>query len=423
MPPLLTDRSLRHLVLPLLLIEWLWGIGVYFVPVTTTIPAYLAHLHASPLTIGIMATAMGAFPMLLQLYGRSVIERFHQRKRGIIILHLVMIAPYFLVALSDWCLAAAYPGVQIIVTIVLLAFSQIVIGLIIPLWLDMIAQVIPTPVRGQYFGITSAFSALGGIGGALALIGLQHWLHDYVFRGAFFAAGLCFLLSMAAFSTLPVPESAFAHAPEPSVFARARKGILACHPRQNFGRLVGSMMVQAMAIAIVPFLIGYATSSHGLRLDPSIFTNITLYQAVGACLGGVALGWWVDHAGPRWPWLAVTLVVPAVLLVYPHAGVWPVLVVCSLLIGILQTHWSVSAPALLELSPPGDKSPYVAMANLAGFFPAMLAPMLFGGVIASAGYLPAFLIATLAGGVSFLIALTIRGRHKGILPANEPHSA
>ncbi len=409
-PALLADKSLHRIVLPLLLIEWLWGIGIYFVLATTTLPAYLKALGANSLLIGVMAMTMSALPLLLQLFGRSVVDRFPHRKRGLVGMHLVMIAPYLLISASDGWLGRTHPGAQITVTIALLTFSQIVIGLIIPVWLDMIAQVIPMPMRGQYFGLTSAFSAGGGIMGAGALIGLQHWLGAGVFRGAFLGAGLCYLASMTAFYFTPIPESAFQHAPEPSVWARAQKGLRAAAPRHDFGRLVGSMMVHAMAIALVPFLVGYATSTHGLGLPEGIFTNITLYQAVGASLGGIALGWWVDHTGPRWPWVGMTLLIPAVILLYPHAGATPVLMLCSVLLGLLTTHWSVSAPALLELSPPGDKSPYVATANIAGFLPSCLGPLLLGRLIQGQGYPVAFTAAGALGLCACALALTVRGR-------------
>jgi MFS family permease len=409
-PALLTDKSLHRVVLPLLVIEFLWGIGIYFVPATTTLPAYLKALGANTLLIGAMGTTIGALPLLLQLFGRSVIDRFRHRKRGLVIMHVVMIVPYLLISASDWWLAAAHPTAQIVFTIGLLGFSQILMGLIIPVWLDMIAQVIPAPVRGQYFGFTTACSAGGGIVGAVVLIWLQTALQEHVFRGAFLGAGICYLASMAAFALMPIPEEAFTHAPEPSVWARAEKGLRACSPRGDFGRLVGSMVVHTVAMALLPFLVGYASSPQGLGLPKGIFTQVNLYQAIGASLGGAVLGWLVDHSGPRWPWVGMTLMIPVLVFLYPHAGALPVLLVCSLLVGLLTAHWSVSAPALLELSPSGDKSPYIAMANIAGFLPSLIGPLLLGHLIERQGYPAAFLVALVLGLCATGLALTVRGR-------------
>lgn len=410
MRALFAERSLRRTVLLLLVTEFLWGVGVYVVLPTTTVPAYLRTLGASPLIIGVTATAITALPMLLQIFGRAAIDRFPHRKRGLILLHLVMIAAYPLIAVLDVVLAGNRPLVMTL-AVALLALSQLLIGLVIPVWLDMLATVIPLPLRGRYFGLSSAFVSLGGILGGGVLIGLQWWLGVRVFQGAFVTGGLCMALSMAAFSLTPIGEETFEHPAGPSTLSRVRHALPSVHPRTNFGRFVTSLVILTLAGAVVPFLVGYASDPQGLRLPASIFSRITLWQACGGALGSLVFGWLVDHFGPRVPWAVMTLAVPVIVLLYPHGMLLPVLVLCSVLVGVVGANWAVSGPALLELSPAGDKSAYVALANLVALLPATVGPLLIGGVIAAAGYPSAFLLAGLAGLLAFCAALSIRGRH------------
>ncbi|MHB9131446.1 MAG: MFS transporter [Armatimonadota bacterium] len=412
MTTILADRTVRRMILLLLVTEFLWGMGCFFVPMSTTIPAYVRSLGGTPAIIGVLAVTIGALPLMLQLFGRNAIERFRHRQRGIFALHILCIIPYALIGGLDFFFARQHPVAMIWITIALLAFSQIIIGLIIPVWLDMVARVIPPEIRGRYFGIASALFAAGGILGGFGLTALQRWLGDAgIFRGAFFMAAVCYVISMTAFIFAPIPTEAFEHAPEPSVLTRARKAFAASHPSTDFGRLVISYCAQALAVAIVPFLVVYASDHQGgLGLPTGVFTQITVWQAFGGAIGGVIIGWFVDHRGPRWPWVVVTLFIPLIVLLYPYGGKWSVLAFCSLLVGVLNTHWSVVGPAMLELSPEGDKSGYVAIANMASFLPATVGPLLFAFLIKDAGYQPAFIAAAICGLAAFLPALTIRNR-------------
>ncbi len=403
------DRRFRRMVALLLTTETLWGLGSFFVLPATTIPAFLHAHHAGPPVIGMMAIAMGALMLPSQLFGRTVVDKFRCRKLGIVCIHVGGLLPYFVIAGFDRVFLLPERWV-VALTIALLALSAIILGLVIPVWIDMLAQVIPLEIRGRYFGIASGCFSLGGIAGGTALAGLQRWFPASVFPAAFLAAGCCFSLSMTAFALAPVPESAFAHPPEPPLLPRLRTMLAACHFRTDFGRLVASYSVQALAMTLVPFLVVYATDAHGLHLPAGIFARMTVWQAVGGAGGALLLGWLTDRLGPRWPWVGITLVIPLVALCYPFARVPAVLWGCSMLIGLLTTHWSASGPAMLEYSPEGDKSGYIAIANVAGFVPGLVGPLLLALLIDGAGYHAAFLAALLAGLLALVLALMIRGR-------------
>ena len=390
----------------LALTELFWGTGAYLTLVTTTVPAYLRALGASQLVIGVMATGMLALPLLPQFFGRSVLDRFPRRKRAIIGIHLLVIAPYFLLPLADGLLAANRP-LLITTVIVLLALSQTIIGLVIPVWVDMVGNVIPQPLHGRYFGLSAACAAGGGILGGVLLMQLQRVLGAGAYRIAFFGTGCFYLLAMCAFALAPIPESALAHPPGPSVWSRLRDTIRACHPRTDFGRLVGSFMAQSLASAVIPFLIVFALDPAGLRYPPSVVGQMTIWQAVGGLTLSFVLGGLVDRVGPRLPWVAVTTFIPIALVLALHGAVYPALAAAAVLIGVNGTSWSVTGPAILSLSPEGDKSGYIAIANMAGFLPAAIGPLLIAQVIATRGYAAGFTLAGAAGVVAIGLALTV----------------
>jgi MFS family permease len=353
---------------------------------------------------------MGALPLLCQLLGRQVIECFRHRKTGLILMHGPIIAPYFVIAVLEGLLKG-HPALMVTLTILLLAVSQVVMGMVIPLWLDMVSRVVPTTFRGRYFGFSTGGYALGGLLGGTALTALEKALGPHVFVAAFICAGLFFMAAMAAYAAAPVPESAFQHEPLPPLGTRLKRSLGACRLDGNFGRLVWSYAAMTFGATIIPFLVVYAMDArNGLGYPPGVFGPITVLQAMGGAVSAVFLGWMVDHHGPRWPWVAATLVVPTVMVMLVHATVWPILAASSVLSGIMLAHWSVSAPALLEFSPEGDKSSYVAIANLVGFVPATVGPLLFGSLIQGPGYLAAFAVAGVVGLLALLPALSLRRR-------------
>jgi MFS family permease len=96
------------------------------------------------------------------------------------------------------------------------------------------------------------------------------------------------------------------------------------------------------------------------------------------------------------------------------------LVLCVLLLGIFNTNWTVSAAALLEYSPAGDKSSYVALSNLINFLPAAVSPIILGMIIGTAGlgYPPAFMLCGVTGVIAVLFALLIKGRKNNSSPSS-----
>ena len=405
-----SDPVFRNRLWRLLLTEFSWGAGTFFVPPATTVPAFLMARGASPVTVGLMAMSMGALPLLFQFFGRSVLDRFRDRRLGVIAMHIPIILPYPLLAAVD-LLLPAHKGLVVALCIGLLGTSQIALGIVIPVWLDMISRLIPLEWRGRYFGFSAGAFAAGGIAGSSALYGLERIAGAYVFPAAFLIATLCFVISISVFSTVTVPASVFDHPPQAPLLRRVRMVARACGRGTDFGRLIASYSCVLAAAGVGSFIVMYAMDgTRGLGYSSSVFTRLTVFQAIGGAVGAVLLGWMVDHHGPRWPWIITTLLIPVAAILLPFGGWWPVLALCALLTGVLSTHWSVSAPALLEYSPEGDKSAYVAVANILAFVPAAIGPVMYGGLIQRVGFASAFCVAGIAGLAATMLAFTLRKR-------------
>ncbi len=406
--PVISKHNLTRRVLLLLLTEWLWGAGTYFVLPSTTVPSLLKSLGASAQLVGVMATGMVAIPLLFQLPARRILRRFGGGKRGLIGLHVGYLVVYPCISLLFLAAHRTAPHIALYGVIALLSISQAFLGIVTPLWIDMIGMVIPSRLRGRYFGVSSAFFAVGGLLGALTLGYVSMRLEPLVFPIAFGVAGVLFALSMTAFACVPIaPEAFHPDQPLPPLRDQIRHAARLCHPRKPMGKLLLSASFQMCSAAMVPFLVVYATSSTGLGMPASIFGRITVYEAIGGALLSLAAGWLMDRMGPRIPWVFVTLVMPVVALLYPHAHTVHLLFLCSFLVGMLIGHWAVFMPALLLLTPPGDRSITIALVNLVLFIPASLSPLLLGWIIDHHGYPLPFRVCLAAGLLAVLSGLGV----------------
>ncbi len=407
-----SDAAFRRRLVRLLLTEFVWGVGTFFVLPTTTVPAFLTARGATPVVVGLMAVTMGAVPLLFQFFGRGVLDRFRDRRLGVIAMHVPVILPYAAIAAAD-VLLAGHPRVMVGLCIALLGISQVAVGLVVPVWLDMISRIIPLEWRGRYFGFSSGAFALGGIAGSSALYYLERLAGVHVFTAAFAIAACFFATSISVFATVTVDADVFLHPAEFPLRVRVTAAARACGWRTDFGRLIASYSGVLLSAALVPFIVVYAMDgARGLGYPASVFARLTVLQAVGGAASAITLGWLVDHHGPRWPWVGATLVIPVVVVLLPYGGWWPILAACTLLTGVLGTHWSISAPALLEFSPDGDKSAYVAMAGIVAFVPASLGPLVYGGLIQHSGYEWAFAVAGVAGLAAAVPAMTLKRRSR-----------
>lgn len=88
----------------------------------------------------------------------------------------------------------------------------------------------------------------------------------------------------------------------------------------------------------------------------------------------------------------------------------PVLALAFLLAGVLNMPWTVTLPAMLEYSPPGDKSGYIAIANVISLLPAVFGALFIGYSINAWGYPVAFMVAGISAVASFLLGMTLCNR-------------
>jgi MFS family permease len=429
MVSIFSDKKILKTVLLMLSVEFAWGIGVYVTLTSTTLPTYFSSLNYSKI-LAITIFLVTALPLLMQFFGRSLIEKFKYKKKGLIFLHLFVIAPYLVIAYADFLFLQSNPQMLALIICVMLAFSQFSIGFIIPVWMDMIARIIPEHLRGQYFGFSSGFVAIGGVLGGAMQIYFVNTQGLAAFRYCFFSTAVFYIISMCLFSLVPIAESAFEHPKIENMLQYLKKGFSA-FTSKNFRLYIVSCFLFTVATGIIPYLVNYATDpvlvgsiKSGIGLPKEIFSQMTFIQALIGGIGAMIIGIVIDKRGPRRPWLVFILFIPVVLILFPMISnqtinisgillnISPAFLISVSLLGMMGISWAVTAPAVLEFSPDGDKSSPVALANFTLVPAAATGPMLMQWVINNYGYKPAFLLSIGIAVTAAMFALFIRERVK-----------
>jgi MFS family permease len=411
MPWLFSDRSLRRLLVLMLATEFLWGMGAFIIS-GTTVSGYLRErVGESPFIFAALSMAMGGMVLLPQIFARAVVDRFRRRKRGIILLHCVIIAVHGLMPLVDW-LCVGHPALLATAVIAVMGISAGMVGLVGPVWIDMLGRLVPIEVRGQFFGFSSGLFATGGILGGSVFGLMRTQMGPAAYPWAFVVAAALFAGSMVAYACAPVPESALSHDTDEPMRARMAAALRAVVAPGDFRRFAISVLIFGLVTPITVYLMPYAMDVGGLAQPPAVFGLIPLLQAIGGALGAFALGWLGDRHGPRTSWLVLAAAFIAMALLVPLAGTPALLWSVAFLSGPLLVAWAVFGPAVLAFSPDGDKSSYVAVLNVLTVLPTLVGPLLLALLIRHAGHNVAFVAAADIGLLALVCAWGI-GRRRG----------
>jgi MFS family permease len=386
----------------ILAFEFLWGLAMPFVQVTTVLPGYLQHLGAANVWIGLAPALYQGVLALVQPVaayalpaGPGRLGRMRRIYAGGAVAY-VLLGAAILIGLRSpaWGLAAA-----------LLAAGTFALatGLGDPTYIALAVAAVSPEGRGRFFGLRIVCLGLGGIaGGALAERSLGAAVAPTGFGLCFLAGGLLYAfstLSMAFYRDAPVRESA-----RPAGFrAFIADRMLARFRQPEFRAFAVAIAGLGLAASAFPFL--------SLLLRDRLGEGERFLGLLGAVLmaGNLAHSWLLGVVTDRWGSRA-SLAVALVAIGLGTAGCLlfrerALLLACYFLASAWMPAQFVSATDLgLRLAPEAPPAEIFAT-MMAVMAPArILGPVLAGAVIDQAGYVPALLAANLCAVIA-LVAL------------------
>lgn len=404
-----------------MLMLWLDGIaasisGSFY---TDFLVMYMLALGASAASIGVRTSINSAAALAAPLIGAWLVERTGRRKRWVLlgggglarVMLLGMAAIPFLLS-----------GNAAVSTFVALAAIQAFGGSVsIPAGNSLLGDVVPVAIRGRYLGAQMMIANLA----RMACVPLAGWLIKEVggvsgYQVAWFVAALTGFCATGFYAAIPEPESVEGRhsagatpaglAEAWRVFVADRRFVLFCATNfvWNFGvQLAGPFFTVHMVSDL-----GFGVDTIAVLAMVTTAVNVVAYRTMGNL---------VDRKGPALMTAISMILVPAMPMLW-------ILARTPLHVALVQSYgnlaWAgfrvAATPLLLFLTPPEQRSRYVAVFNTINGLATVLGPLPASWIYAQWGFTAVAAASgagRLLGGILFLWLLKSGAMEEPASPA------
>jgi MFS family permease len=333
-----------------------------------------------------LASALGLMP------GAKLSERSGQRKR-IVVLTGGLAGRLLLIGLAALPLFMGSPTV-IYAVLAFFALRAFFNQLGYPAWSGLVADLVPTSIRGRYLGARN----IGLAGAALIFTPLAGRVIDSVggikgYQVSLVIAALVGLLATAVFARIREPR---ATRPVGVFHARGPKTLDLIRDHRQFLVFTGVALIWNLALMIAgPFFSVYLVRT--LNGTPTQIGILAAVFSVGNILGQRLWGRLNDRRGPAWVMRLTGLLIPIVPLAWSMApGPWwlmPVELTSGFMwAGYLLANFNL----LLGLAPEAQRERFVALYQTVVFGAAFVGPLI-GGALADTITIPRLMWISSAG--------------------------
>jgi MFS family permease len=382
-------------------------IGLAFIQTATVLPAFAASLGASTLLIGAIPAVMTVGWFLPPLFAAAHTERLPQKLPYVLKWTGWERVPFLVLAVLAFFVADRAPELTVWLLLLMLLLMTAVGGMLMPAWSDLVARVLPTRLRGRFFGLASLAGTIGGLAGGVTTSWALTNLPSSTAYGVCFLAATVFVgISWIALAVVREPPAEVA--PPAVDFWTHLNGVPALLRQDwNFSwYLVARVLTFASVVGSGFFTVYALRVLNAPAADVGIFTSLLLG---GQMAGQILLGWTADRFGHRVVILTGALTVLTMNVVALTAGGLGVFVVVFALNGFFNAAIQVSAMnVLFEFSPsPAQNPTYVGIERtfLAPFGFGL--PLIGGWLIGAAGYGVVFALSAAGALASALVMLLL----------------
>jgi MFS family permease len=374
--------------------------------VTNFTNPFALALGATTGQIGWLSAFTNLASALALLPGARLVERTGQRKR-IVVISGGGIARFLLLLMA--LVPVFIPGAGAIYAFIALVtlrafFSQ----LGFPAWSAMLADLVPSGIRGRYFaarniGLAIAALIAAPLAGRLAdQLGLPRG-----YEVIFFLAGLIGFGATAIFARIPdrpQPRASQSEAEKPEGI----RSILRTHPR--FAGFTAVAFLWNLSLMVAgPFFSVYLVKDLGA--SPTQIGLLAAVFSVANIFGQRVWGRLNDRRGAVWVMRFTGFLIPGVPLLWAIApNPWYLLAV-ETFSGFVWAGYSLSSfNLLLSLAPLEQRARYTAIYQVSVFSSAFIGPLAGSALAAAIGIRPLFWISAIGRTIaSSLFLLTVRG--------------
>lgn len=376
----------------------LFILALSFASIYGVLPLFVRHLSESNLAIGAIG-ALRAAALLPPIFIAGLAERLRRKQPFVLAVTMIERIPYLILAVATPLLATSHPSALLWLCFALLASTTLAAGIATPVWLDLLARMLPSDWRGRFFGTSSALGGLLGIAGSAAaalLLARYDWIVGTAL--CFACAFVCLVISFVCLvlGREPVSERPDA-APTAAKAPWSRLPVLLRGDR-NLRRYLAALALITAAGTTTGFYV--IDAKNALRLSDGAAGRYAVVLLAASTIGSIVWGYVGDHGGHKRVVLGGTLCTAfaPLLALAMRDPTWGPLgyALVFALAGLATSALQLAAfTFIVDLAPDDQRPTYIGLANIVQVPCALGAPLL-GAALADARGFPALFALTAA---------------------------
>lgn len=387
-------KNLRFNVIVSFIDASFFGLAMGFGSFTTVITLFVSQLTTSATLVGLVPAIHAVCWQLPQLFTASRMGRL-RRLKPTVMLSTIHERLAFL-GLAAVALLAPTIGANaaLVIVFILLAWQGLGAGFTANPWQSMIAKIIPSHVRGTFFGGQAASAnilmSLGALGAGYIL---QVNGFPYGFAITFLLTSVFMALSWFFLNYTKEPESP--EVLEADLPVISFKGTVAILKRDtNFSWFLVARILAMLATMSFSFYIFYALRRFGM--DEFTGGLLTATLTIAQTVANLVMGWLGDKFGHRLMLVmgALAMAGSSLLAWWAPSLEWFYLI--FILEGLANVAiWTVSMAITVEFGTEAERPTYIGLSNTLVSPFSILAPLIGGWLVDAVSYQLMFIVATI----------------------------
>jgi MFS family permease len=344
--------------------------------------------------------------LLPQLFTANHTARLRRYKRTVMLATVHERLPFLGLAIIALFLPKIGLRIGLVLTFVMLIWQGLGGGITANSWTSMISKIIPSEMRGTFFGSQSAVANLFISGAAVCAGYLLNWLDSPLdFMACFLVASFFFAISWFALNLTREPEDNEKVIEENQAPFWHNAGRILKRDA-NFNWFLVVRFLSQFATMGFSFYIVYALRRFNMNAVTAGYLTATL--TISQTIANIGMGWLGDRIGHRW-----MLIFGAVAAMFSSLLAWSASSIAwffpiFFLSGLANVSlWTISMAMTVDFSNEADRPFYIGLAQTLTAPATIIAPLIGGWIADTSGFIPTFAISTILSivmaGILFLL--------------------
>jgi len=407
----LDQSTLKHNFIVNILDGMFFGVALGFASFVTVIPLFVSSMTDSAILVGLVPAIHTVGWQLPQLFTAARITRLRRIKPMVMWMTTQERLPFLGMAVIAWFLPSLGKSVVLTSIFILLIWQGLGAGFAANPWQIMIAKLIPSNLRGTFFGAQAAvaylFASLSAIAAGWIL---ERWQYPVNYALCFLLASVALVISWIFLGLTKETDSPITASPDVNkTFWKDIWRIL--RDEAEFRGYLLVRILLSFATLAFAFYTVYAVRAHGVsEAHVGLMTGVYMGTQIAA---NPILGWLGDRLGHRrvMEFGVFTCIASSSIAWWAPSPNWFFLV--FILAGISNVSvWTIGLAITLEFGSEAERPAYVGLVNTLIAPSAILAPLVGGWLADRAGYPFTFGLSMAFGLVTLLVFNAYKRRPK-----------